>query len=102
MEPELKQALQKMGYRHMGNDIWGKPIAYHLLIVRMIDNKPTMVNHCMGIQNQLLIWDRQSLESDNYESSLKMAEFSTSKEVVNGGDFGFLTTDQQISALLDC
>ncbi len=103
MPNKFKRALTRMGYRHMGNEVWGKPVAFHLLIVFLDAGTLTMFNHFKGANNQVLLWDRHELDVDNLESSIKFAEYGTRVDVgqpSSGGDFSFITQKEMIESFL--
>lgn len=100
---ELTKALRLMGYRHMGNGIWGKPVGYHLLTVRMSDDEAHFSNHFKGVPGKVLLWSSHKLEVYNkdYLDAIKVAEFSTRIDVgLRPSSFEFLSREEQLSDLL--
>jgi hypothetical protein len=103
MKLELKQALRKMGYRHMGKGVWGKPVAYHLLTVQVEKEKVRFTNYFKGVQDKVLVWESKVLDAEDYEASLKLGEYATRTDVgqpYHSSSFGFLTREEMFADML--
>jgi hypothetical protein len=98
MHADLELALRRLGYRLLGPDVWAKPVAYVLLVVRhRPDGVAEFSTHFKGVDDKLYVWDRQEItdtpESGGYTHCLKYAESAVRLDVgtQSNADFGFLT-----------
>lgn len=92
-------ALKRLGYRPMGKGAWGKPVAYHLFLVK--DGKWS--NHFVGADGNHYVWSSKSLDPKDYESSIAFAEYETRTDVGGatvGSRFGFMTAADHWEGIL--
>lgn len=100
MNAELKQALRSMGYRPLATGVWAKPIAYHLLVVKMHKGQAELENHFVGAGGQKLLWDRHTLSAENYTESIKLAEYATRTDIYQQSDYQFILPEERFADIL--
>lgn len=106
MNEKLRQAMKRLGYRHMGKGAWGKPVAYHLFLIKMKGKVAEFTNYFRGANDKIYVFNSHTIEdtdnSGGYEHSIKFAEYDTRTDVGGTGrsDFGFITPEDVFSDLI--
>ena len=91
-----KEILISMGYRQMGKNIYGKPIAHHMFIYDYPNS--TLKNIFKGRDNNLHIWDSQGYEltpdvEDDFLKFIKYCEQFTRISTDCASNFEFINND---------
>jgi hypothetical protein len=99
---QIELALTKMGYRHMGKDVWAKPIGHHIFTFNL--NKGEWLNLFKALTDETHIWDSKSItvpdNEDDFLNTLKMYEqYTNISSGSNQTNFEFLTIEEQVSFL---
>lgn len=99
---QIEIALNKMGYRHMDKDVWGKPIGNHIFTVNVKTGE--WLNLFKALTDETHIWESKLITVPDNEkdflSTLKMYEqYTNISSGSNETNFEFLTIEEQFNFL---
>jgi len=97
----MVKELTSMGYRHINDKGWAKPVGNHLFVYK--PSESTWYNWIQGT-SELLVWNRKEFvndgEDDSFLNFIKECECSGKTDYRGQSEFHFLTRIQQIELIL--
>lgn len=92
--------LMSLGYRQLDQDIWAKPIGYH--IVSVDTKEMTIFNIFTSMStHEPSLYKRASLTNEYFEDEIKEFEAYGKFTVRSGKQYAFLTIEQKTDLMFD-
>lgn len=92
--------LMSLGYRQLDQDIWAKPIGYHIV---SIDTKEMTISNIFSSMKDMSaqLYERKALTEERFESGIKEFEAYGKFTVRSGKQYAFLTIEQKTDLMFD-
>lgn len=85
----IEQALTSMGYRQMSTVIWGKPMAYSIFTVIVINDEVIWRNSFKN-NDKLYVWESKKISIEDFSIDfIKDCEMYTSIDHGDSSEFEF-------------